>query len=185
MTPLEKMVTRSSGNGACIEFNGARHDFGYGIISVNRKNVYAHRLSYETFVGPIPPDFTIDHLCRNPPCWNPWHLDAVTRGENTLRGDTPSGRNLRKTMCPQGHPYSADNTYWYPNGSRRCMTCNRAYQARFRARYRDNPRDHSEFRTTHCKRGHLRTPESTVYAPHTYNCAICRDEAIARRKESA
>lgn len=49
-------------------------------------NAYVHRFSYEMHVGPIPPDMTIDHLCRNKKCVNPDHLEVVTREENSRRG---------------------------------------------------------------------------------------------------
>ena len=47
--------------------------------------VPAHRFAYELLVGPIPEDLTIDHLCRNPPCVNPGHMEPVTREENSRR----------------------------------------------------------------------------------------------------
>lgn len=46
-----------------------------------------------------------------------------------LRIGPPQGP---KTHCPQGHPYSADNTYRLGDGSRLCRTC---AQARGKARY--------------------------------------------------
>lgn len=48
--------------------------------------IYAHRLSYELFVGPIPDGYELDHLCRNRGCVNPAHLEAVTHRVNVLRG---------------------------------------------------------------------------------------------------
>jgi hypothetical protein len=36
------------------------------------------------------------------------------------------GRNSKKTHCPQGHPYTADNIY-ITRGRRHCKTCNKAY----------------------------------------------------------
>ena len=59
---------------------------GYGQFKFNRKNMGAHRFSYEQERGKIPAGLTIDHLCRNRKCVNPSHLEAVTNQENLLRG---------------------------------------------------------------------------------------------------
>lgn len=37
----------------------------------------AHIVAYETFIGPIPDGYEIDHTCRNGFCINPGHLEAV------------------------------------------------------------------------------------------------------------
>lgn len=49
--------------------------------------VYAHRAAYEALRGPIPEDRVLDHLCRVRRCYNPWHLEIVTIGENVRRGE--------------------------------------------------------------------------------------------------
>ena len=49
------------------------------------REVYAHRHYYEQHVGPIPPGLVLDHLCSNPPCVNPAHLEPVTHKENLRR----------------------------------------------------------------------------------------------------
>lgn len=45
----------------------------------------AHRASYVIHFGKIPEGAVIDHLCTNPPCVNPAHLEAVSQRENTKR----------------------------------------------------------------------------------------------------
>lgn len=79
----------------------------------------AHRFAYETFIGIIPDDLELDHLCRVRSCVNPWHLEPVTRLENIMRG----ARKNAITHCPQGHPYSGDNLRIRPTGNRACRTC--------------------------------------------------------------
>ncbi len=45
----------------------------------------AHRAMYEQMVGPIPEGLVLDHLCKQPPCIRPEHLEPVTIAENTRR----------------------------------------------------------------------------------------------------
>lgn len=45
----------------------------------------AHIVSYETFIGPIPEGYEIDHTCRNGFCINPNHLEAVPPATNKER----------------------------------------------------------------------------------------------------
>lgn len=110
---------------------------GYGCIAVGRKSTGAHRLAYEVLVGPIPQKFDIDHLCRNPSCCNPQHLDAVDRSTNLRRGIGPTLTAARKgklTHCPSGHAFTPDNTYTNPHGHRLCRVCNRGHYKRYRNR---------------------------------------------------
>lgn len=93
-------------------------------MRVDGKQRYAHRLAYEWAVGPIPPGAQIDHLCREPRCINPDHLEAVTQRENIVRGESPSAVNARKTHCLHGHEFTPENTYRRPDdGNRQCRAC--------------------------------------------------------------
>lgn len=109
---------------------------GYGRLGVNGKIVYAHRFSYELFVGEIPEGFIIDHKCGVRCCVNPDHLEVVTNRENIIRGklgsrETHPGAiwHRAKTHCPHGHPYSGSNLIIIVSkdagNERRCRTCKR------------------------------------------------------------
>lgn len=111
----------------CWHWTAARHPLGYGAFRPEgrRRVVRAHRWSYEFFVGPIPPGLQIDHLCRNPRCVNPDHLEPVTPGENVRRKPVSVNQNTYKTHCQQGHEFSPENTHIAPNGQRICRACRR------------------------------------------------------------
>lgn len=72
----------------CWLWTGALNDSGYGVILIDdhRTLMYAHRVIYERFVGPIPAGMTLDHLCRTRHCVNPTHVEPVTNAENVRRG---------------------------------------------------------------------------------------------------
>jgi hypothetical protein len=73
----------------CLVYDGWRSKDGYCKLGVGsmgeRKEKLVHRVMYELLVGPIPEGLEIDHLCGEPSCWNPKHLEPVTRSENVLR----------------------------------------------------------------------------------------------------
>ncbi|ATO17823.1 hypothetical protein CO540_13140 [Micromonospora sp. WMMA2032] len=112
---------------------------GYGAFA----GTGAHRYAYELMNRPIPDGMVIDHRCHNGDttcpggttcrhrrCVNPAHLDVITRGENVLRSQhTMPHQNAAKTHCPNGHEYTADNTYSRPRAGgiarRECRECRR------------------------------------------------------------
>ena len=114
----------------CMIWTGNRHSEGYGTLSVSipkkRTMKYAHRLSYEHFIGPIPAGLHIDHLCRNRPCVNPTHLEPVTCRLNLLRGIGHAAVQAKRTHCPKGHPYDGDNLITF-EGHRQCRECHREF----------------------------------------------------------
>jgi hypothetical protein len=107
---------------ACWPWEGAKDGKGYGRFWLKGRDHPAHRISYEMAHGYIPDDLEIDHLCRNRSCVNPAHLEPVTTRENLLRGKTLAARNAKATVCVNGHPFTAANTYPW-RGKRLCRTC--------------------------------------------------------------
>lgn len=70
----------------CHVWQRARTKKGYGCITIGGTMQYAHRAAYRAAYGEIPDGLCIDHLCRNPACINPEHLEAVTMRVNCRRG---------------------------------------------------------------------------------------------------
>jgi hypothetical protein len=106
---------------------------GYGLIgngytpNGNSKMVYTHRVSFQHFVGEIPPGKEICHTCDVPSCCNPAHLFAGTHKENIAdmmskqRGD--AHRRGTSTQCQRGHELTGDNLRVRPDGRRYCHQC--------------------------------------------------------------
>lgn len=114
-----------------------RPNIWYGNIGLGGstgRGLYAHRVAYELFHGPIPKGLEIDHVCRNKMCVNPDHLEAVTRSVNIRRAVPYRKPRKLEPYCKRGHPRTPETTYLRPNGQAECLPCKR--RAR-RLEYRD------------------------------------------------
>lgn len=139
-----KYVSPEPNSGCWLWIGGLAQPQGYGRFAhPNKRDAYAHRVSYEMFVGSIPVGYHVDHLCRVRCCVNPKHLESVTQQVNIRRG-SGGAHNRIKDACPKGHPYSGDNLLiccvgrkGYPNGFRSCRACSREETRRRRAEGRD------------------------------------------------
>jgi hypothetical protein len=115
-------------SGDCWLWTGSRANTGYGTFN-GASN--AHRYAWQLLVGPIPEGYHLDHLCRNPPCVNPDHLEPVTPRENHSRSPI---HHISKKYCKNGHLFSETNTYIRRDtGHRLCKACCRIREARRRA----------------------------------------------------
>ena len=132
---LSKLKLSSSG---CWLWTSNIINSGYGTLTTgsrrdcSRRTELIHRFVYEQLVGKIPPGMQIDHICEIKHCVNPKHLRLVTHRFNTLRSDTISGLNSRKTHCPRGHSYDLIKN----NGQRSCSICHRNEERERAARKR-------------------------------------------------
>jgi hypothetical protein len=67
----------------CRMWQGSVTSSGYGCLSRHNKTVYAHRIAWEVYNGPVPEDSVVHHTCANRLCINPNHLQIVTQQNNT------------------------------------------------------------------------------------------------------
>ena len=135
---IDKVDFRITG---CWEWMAYRDKDGYGMFKVKGKMKRAHRVSYEHFVGVIPPKpYEIDHKCKVTCCVRPDHLEVVLHRENIMRGDLPQVTRERCaaiTHCPRGHEYTAMNTRIERNEKGyRTRKCRRCQRMRDRRRFR-------------------------------------------------
>lgn len=94
----------------CWEWQGWQAGKGYGMINYLGKKVYAHRLAWTLFWGPIPNDLHVLHRCDNPLCINPHHLflgtnldnikDCIAKGRK-VTGDVTGEKNPRAILTAQ------------------------------------------------------------------------------------
>lgn len=136
-TPMQRWALKVRVTKGCWLWTGTTTPKGYGRFWNGSETVYAYRFAYRQFVGPIPAGLQIDHLCRNPACVNPSHLEPVTAQENLRRGTGFPAINALKTHCKHGHEFTPENTYVIlETGQRRCRACNARIRARAQARKR-------------------------------------------------
>lgn len=126
----------------CWLWIGRTNKDGYGMLG----HTLAHRASYVEFKGPIPEGLVSDHVCHDPKkcqggiecphrrCINPDHVEPCKSSDNTSKERSAhktdairkwtADRAARTTHCPQGHPYSEENTF-VKKGMRNCRICHR------------------------------------------------------------
>jgi hypothetical protein len=125
-TLWDRFWPKVDASGDCWVWTASANQFGYGhILTEGRTRGMAHRVAYELLIGPIPEGLELDHLCRNPPCVNPDHLEPVTHAENMARAPWTAVQARRaQTHCKRGHEFTEDNIYRRPGGvGRSCRTC--------------------------------------------------------------
>jgi hypothetical protein len=121
MTLFERWAQFVEITETCWFWRGTLTTAGYGHFNFEGRTYIAHRVAIELFIGPFPPGYVSDHLCRVHACVFPFHLERVTCKENVWRG-------LRKQSmgwgaCPHGYPRKRD-----------CYDCREVYRLRYELR---------------------------------------------------
>lgn len=183
----------------CWEWIGAKTK-GYGVVKIRalRKTsfIQVHRLLYEMVHGRLEDGAQLHHKvedgCIGPSCGNPNHLQKTNIVEHTLNL-TPTSIgfiNSRKTHCPRGHEYNAENTRPRADGGRECRACDREKQQVKRDLLRGDRQKHKKKHLpTHCKRGHELSGDNLYFfdtpSGKQRRCVICqnlRQRAYHQRK---
>src|SRR5690606_26792047 len=119
----------------CWVWEGGKYSTGYAMVwdSQTQKVRRGHRVTYSYFRAEIPDGLSLDHLCRNRDCCNPWHLDPVTNAENAARGERATAGH-----CPRGHSEwgKKPDSQCTDGYSRYCRACKRENDRRRHARKR-------------------------------------------------
>lgn len=104
-------------NSGCWLWTGYVGKSGHGFFTAKPHGTKpAHRLVFHVFRSVIAPDMVLDHLCRNPQCVNPNHLECVSSAENTSRWASTRER------CNNGHDLLAVGTR-LSSGRKMCCAC--------------------------------------------------------------
>lgn len=137
----KRFLEKTKKTDGCWIWLGAKGSNGYGQMQFGPRKQQAHRISYQLFVGEIPANLTLDHICRRRECVNPYHLRPMTMIENSRIGN----RFTARPSCHKGHLYTPENTKLY-RGYRVCRRCKREKDRNFRLKhlevYKRKKREH-------------------------------------------
>lgn len=131
--------------GGCWEWRGNRYggrspETAYGEFFYGGRKGYAHRFSYEHYIGPIPDGMQVCHHCDNPICVNPAHLFLGTHADNAADRETKGRGKHPKKLTPDQWQHGTRSTYVsFRCRCRECQTANSTYMRAFKLRREGTP----------------------------------------------
>jgi len=90
--------TQIDSNTGCWNWSGYRDRDGYGNINIGRSPHQAHRVSYSEYKGSFDESLQVRHICDNPSCINPEHLELGTHRDNMR------DKKIRDRVKGERHP---------------------------------------------------------------------------------
>lgn len=111
---------------SCWLWKGRLNKQGRAKVRFHNKEMNAARVAYILFIGPIPENHLLHHICKNKQCVNVLDINHIIPQKIELHEDCIGTINRLKTHCPKGHEYSKENTRKYFNKNhwyRVCITC--------------------------------------------------------------
>jgi hypothetical protein len=94
-----KRVDRPIDVNECWEWIGGKTPNGYGMFSIGKKSIHAHRFAYIHWKGEITPGLWVLHTCGKK-CVNPAHLELGTAKKNNLADKIRDGTLLTGIRNP-------------------------------------------------------------------------------------
>lgn len=82
MSKCKQNRDKNYDGGFCIEWQGQKGKFGYGLFKIGKQKYFAHRVVCSIFLIDLPIDKEVNHLCNNRSCQNPGHFDITNHIEN-------------------------------------------------------------------------------------------------------
>lgn len=94
-----KRVNRPTDVNACWDWMGGKTSNGYGMFSIGKKSIHAHRFAYTYWKGDIAEGLWVLHRCGRK-CVNPAHLELGTPRQNNLEDKKRDGTLLTGMRNP-------------------------------------------------------------------------------------